>query len=400
MAPYHLILRGGHAAAPVSGWSWCCQLPRSWSLPDDSAPSRCSSASCVRRRRPGAMVRRLPDARRAVTAGSRLPSWCSASCWRCSSYVPGRGRQRERPAQLDRAGRAVPAAAHRSSPSWRWCCGRRPVRPQARPAGPVEHLLVPVRPGRSVIVSGWWCSRVTCGTAIILSHGGRRAVRRRRAGSDLRRPGRSRAWRGIAMLSHDRGLPTCDRFRGWLDPESDPPTCGWQVTAGQGRTGRRWLVGVGLGGSREKWGAARGAHRLHLPVIGEELGVIGSVPGRRAVRRDHHLLAADGDADHRPVRADRASACVAWIVTPGDSQPRCGAATAADHRRAAALHLLRRILAACRRSMAVGVLMAFARQATEGATAAAGDCRADLEVWSRCTSYSQAAGPPDTSSPP
>lgn len=68
------------------------------------------------------------------------------------------------------------------------------------------------------------------------------------------------------------------RFATWLDPASDPTGAGWQVLHGQYAlaTGGWW--GVGLGGSREKWGFLPEAQTdFILAVIGEELGLVGTL---------------------------------------------------------------------------------------------------------------------------
>ncbi len=69
-----------------------------------------------------------------------------------------------------------------------------------------------------------------------------------------------------------------DRFRGWLDPESDPTLLGWQVLHGKSALGGGGWFGVGLGASREKWDWLPAAHTDFIyAVVGEELGVIGSL---------------------------------------------------------------------------------------------------------------------------
>lgn len=68
------------------------------------------------------------------------------------------------------------------------------------------------------------------------------------------------------------------RFMTWLDPGSDPTGAGWQIIHGHYAlaTGGWW--GVGLGGSREKWGFLPEAQTdFILAVLGEELGVVGSL---------------------------------------------------------------------------------------------------------------------------
>jgi len=68
-----------------------------------------------------------------------------------------------------------------------------------------------------------------------------------------------------------------ERITNWLDPESDRLGFGWQVTQGQYALGTGGVWGVGLGGSREKWGSLPEAHTDFIfPVIGEELGLVGT----------------------------------------------------------------------------------------------------------------------------
>ena len=69
-----------------------------------------------------------------------------------------------------------------------------------------------------------------------------------------------------------------ERITNWLNPDSDRLGFGWQVAQGQYALGTGGLWGVGLGGSREKWGALPEAHTDFIfPVIGEELGLIGTL---------------------------------------------------------------------------------------------------------------------------
>jgi hypothetical protein len=68
------------------------------------------------------------------------------------------------------------------------------------------------------------------------------------------------------------------RFTAWLDPEADPLGAAYQVTQGQMALGTGGLLGVGVGGSREKWGSLPEAHTDFIfPVVGEELGLVGAV---------------------------------------------------------------------------------------------------------------------------
>jgi cell division protein FtsW len=81
----------------------------------------------------------------------------------------------------------------------------------------------------------------------------------------------------IALMSLTEGY-RMQRFITWLDPESDPMGAGWQILHGRMAlaTGGWW--GVGLGASREKWGALPEAHNDFIfAVIGEELGLVGTL---------------------------------------------------------------------------------------------------------------------------
>lgn len=81
----------------------------------------------------------------------------------------------------------------------------------------------------------------------------------------------------VAVASMAKGY-RLDRFRGWLDPESDPTLLGWQLLHGKSAMGGGGWFGVGLGASREKWDWLPAAHTDFIfAVVGEELGVIGSL---------------------------------------------------------------------------------------------------------------------------
>jgi cell division protein FtsW len=69
-----------------------------------------------------------------------------------------------------------------------------------------------------------------------------------------------------------------ERWTSFLDPDPDVLDAGWQVTQGMQALGTGGWWGVGLGASREKWGSLPAAHTdFILPVIGEELGVFGTL---------------------------------------------------------------------------------------------------------------------------
>lgn len=68
------------------------------------------------------------------------------------------------------------------------------------------------------------------------------------------------------------------RFTAFLNPEADRLDGAWQVTQGMYAFGTGGLFGVGLGGSREKWGTLPAAHTDFIfAVLGEELGLIGTL---------------------------------------------------------------------------------------------------------------------------
>jgi cell division protein FtsW len=82
---------------------------------------------------------------------------------------------------------------------------------------------------------------------------------------------------GIAALSLTAGY-RIRRFTAWLHPEGDLDGAGWQLLQGKYALGTGGWWGVGLGGSREKWGALPEAHTDFIfPVIGEELGLFGAL---------------------------------------------------------------------------------------------------------------------------
>lgn len=69
-----------------------------------------------------------------------------------------------------------------------------------------------------------------------------------------------------------------ERFTTWLSPGENQLGAGWQVSQGHLALGTGGWWGVGLGASREKWGSLPEAHTDFIfPVIGEELGLVGSV---------------------------------------------------------------------------------------------------------------------------
>jgi cell division protein FtsW len=82
---------------------------------------------------------------------------------------------------------------------------------------------------------------------------------------------------GIAALSIAAPYRMA-RFTSWLDPHADAQGTGFQVIQGQQALGTGGWWGVGLGGSREKWGTLPEAHTDFIyAVLGEELGIIGTI---------------------------------------------------------------------------------------------------------------------------
>jgi len=69
-----------------------------------------------------------------------------------------------------------------------------------------------------------------------------------------------------------------ERFLNFTNPEADPDSAGFQAIHGMMALARGGFWGVGLGGSRQKWGSLPEAHTdFILAVIGEELGLLGTL---------------------------------------------------------------------------------------------------------------------------
>jgi len=69
-----------------------------------------------------------------------------------------------------------------------------------------------------------------------------------------------------------------ERMLNFMNPEADPDSAGFQAIHGMMALARGGFWGVGLGGSRQKWGSLPEAHTdFILAVIGEELGLLGTV---------------------------------------------------------------------------------------------------------------------------
>ncbi|AWB91991.1 putative lipid II flippase FtsW [Aeromicrobium chenweiae] len=68
------------------------------------------------------------------------------------------------------------------------------------------------------------------------------------------------------------------RLLNFTNPEADPDSAGFQAIHGMMALARGGFWGVGLGGSRQKWGSLPEAHTdFILAVIGEEIGLVGAL---------------------------------------------------------------------------------------------------------------------------
>jgi cell division protein FtsW len=73
------------------------------------------------------------------------------------------------------------------------------------------------------------------------------------------------------------GAHRLKRFESWLDPTASPERYGWQLEHSKYALGSGNWFGVGLGGSREKWGSLPEQHTDFIfAIIGEELGLVGT----------------------------------------------------------------------------------------------------------------------------
>ena len=81
----------------------------------------------------------------------------------------------------------------------------------------------------------------------------------------------------IAVLSMGASY-RLGRFSAWLHPDSDPMGVGWQLTHARYAFAVGGWWGQGLGASKEKWGSLPEAHTDFIfAVVGEELGLLGTV---------------------------------------------------------------------------------------------------------------------------
>ena len=84
---------------------------------------------------------------------------------------------------------------------------------------------------------------------------------------------------GVALVLLVATAPhRVDRLFNFIDPLSDPDRTGYQAIHSMMALATGGFWGVGLGGSRQKWGALPNAHTdFILSVVGEELGLFGTL---------------------------------------------------------------------------------------------------------------------------
>ncbi|MHB1740445.1 MAG: putative lipid II flippase FtsW [Actinomycetes bacterium] len=82
---------------------------------------------------------------------------------------------------------------------------------------------------------------------------------------------------GIGVLSMSRGY-RMGRIQAWLHPAADPLGVGWQALHGKYALASGGWWGLGLGASRQKWGALPEAYTDFIfAIVGEELGLAGTL---------------------------------------------------------------------------------------------------------------------------
>ena len=139
-----------------------------------------------------------------------------------------------------------------------------------------KHLLVPLIPV-GVLVTGLVLLGGDLGTAVILI--AILAALLFVAGAPMRLfvafGGLSAAL--VLWLSHSHSY-RMRRITSWLDPSIDPQGVGWQALHGKYALASGGWWGLGLGGSKEKWGGLPEAHTDFIfAIVGEELGLVGTV---------------------------------------------------------------------------------------------------------------------------
>ncbi len=139
-----------------------------------------------------------------------------------------------------------------------------------------KHLLVPLVPVSGLVIALVLAGH-DLGTAMIL--GGILAALLFYAGAPLR------LFVGLALIAAPVVVwlislreTRIARVTGFLTPEADPLAAGYQALNSIYALGTGGWWGVGLGGSRQKWGSLPEAHTDFIfAVVGEELGLIGTL---------------------------------------------------------------------------------------------------------------------------
>ena len=139
-----------------------------------------------------------------------------------------------------------------------------------------KHLLVPLVPVGG-LVTGLVLIGGDLGTAVILIAilGGLLFF----AGAPMRLFAAFGALSGamVLWLAHSHSY-RMRRITSWLDPSVDPQGIGWQALHGKYALASGGWWGLGLGGSKEKWGGLPEAHTDFIfAIIGEELGLVGTI---------------------------------------------------------------------------------------------------------------------------
>ena len=152
--------------------------------------------------------------------------------------------------------------------------------------GTPRYVITPMVPDRRRGLGCWSSFQHDLGTAVVLfaiiaGH----AVGRGPAAASQMRGIRSPASFVVLLFVVATAPHRVDRFMNFLNPRPTPSSAGYQAINGMMALARGGFWGVGLGSSRQKWGALPEAHTdFILAVIGEELGLLGTPRRAGAVR--------------------------------------------------------------------------------------------------------------------
>ena len=85
---------------------------------------------------------------------------------------------------------------------------------------------------------------------------------------------------GVLFLCHAVFLSGWERIKAFLNPFHDPLGSGWQISQSLTAVGSGGFAGLGLGASKQKlFFLPEASSDFIFAVIGEELGLIGNMPG-------------------------------------------------------------------------------------------------------------------------